>query len=197
MSQQFGTGDEIYLGYSVDGEDQPQGFGESLTDNRGLDEPLDEGYSPPDRWSPGQGFGNTALEAELGETLAQRLAQEEPEPDPYAWRLTDGQQTERRVGGLRAGHLFAYDPGSGDNIVERTSQAEEVAANAWFMGGPDPYWARQVGGRRAGRLVASDTDPGALGEEDLFALDVGIDGAGASAEEAAIHLIEDDAWPDS
>ena len=36
-------------------------------DNRGLAEPLDEGYSPPEKWSVGQGYGNTPLEEELGE----------------------------------------------------------------------------------------------------------------------------------
>jgi hypothetical protein len=44
----------------------------------------------------------------------------------------------------------------------------------------------QVGEERSGRLVADD------GGEDLFVHDVGIDGAGASAEEAAIHVIPDE-----
>src|SRR5690349_24471988 len=74
---------ESYHGYSVDDEDQPQDTGDSLVDDRGLDEPLDEGYSPPEKWSAGQKWGNTPLEEELGETIDQRLAQEEPEPDPY------------------------------------------------------------------------------------------------------------------
>lgn len=49
----------------------------------------------------------------------------------------------------------------------------------------------QVGDVRSGRLVASDieaSDP----SSDYFARDVGIDGAGASAEEAAIHTVPDD-----
>lgn len=51
----------------------------------------------------------------------------------------------------------------------------------------------QVGTVRAGRLVwaqQDDTDP----SSDLRAIDVGIDGAGASAEEAAIHVVRDDDW---
>ncbi|MGH3350225.1 MAG: DUF5709 domain-containing protein [Nocardioides sp.] len=61
---------------------------------------------------------------------------------------------------------------------------------------PDPYAAeyddaeesddpdgREVGGQRAGRLV----DPGS----EEYGPDAGIDGAGASAEEAAIHIIDD------
>ena len=74
---------ETYNSYSVDDEDQPQDTGDSLTDDRGLEEPLDEGYSPPEKPSAAQGWGNTPLEEELGETLDQRIEQEEPEPDPY------------------------------------------------------------------------------------------------------------------
>jgi len=135
---------EIYEGYSVDDEDQPQPDADSLVDDRGLAEPLDEGYSPPERWSVAEGYGNTALEEELGESLDQRLAQEIPEPDPYA------------------------------EAVEQ----EDVGG--------------EVGTDRAGRLVAPDEGVGEDEDGELFAGDVGIDGAGASAEEAAVHVIEDD-----
>jgi hypothetical protein len=43
----------------------------------------------------------------------------------------------------------------------------------------------EVGRARSGRLVLAE------GDEDGFAEDIGIDGAGASAEEAAVHLVED------
>jgi hypothetical protein len=135
---------EVYGGYSVDDEDQPQGDGDSMSDDRGLTEPLDEGYSPPERWSVGQGYGNTPLEEELGETLDQRLAQEEPEPDPY----------------------------------------EEAATETEDVGG-------EVGTERAGRLVDEDEGLGPDEEKDLVGDDVGIDGAGASAEEAAVHIIDE------
>ncbi|SFF30655.1 DUF5709 domain-containing protein [Streptomyces mirabilis] len=49
----------------------------------------------------------------------------------------------------------------------------------------------QVGDERAGRLVAPDEDSHENTESDLIASDMGLDGAGASAEEAAIHLIPD------
>ena len=77
------TGKESYHGYSVDDEDQPQGSGDSLVGNRGLANPLDEGYSPPEKWSAAQGYGNTPLEEHLGESLEQRTRQEIEEPDPY------------------------------------------------------------------------------------------------------------------
>lgn len=140
---------ETYQGYSVDDEDQPQGDGESMADDRGLTEPLDEGYSPPEKWSVGQGYGNTPLEEELGESLEQRIAQEEPEPDPYV-------EAERLEG------LEDLDDG-------------------------------EVGDARSGRLVAPDEGSGPDEDSEPYAEDVGIDGAGASAEEAAMHVIDDDA----
>ncbi|MDX6358143.1 MAG: hypothetical protein QOH37_1197, partial [Nocardioidaceae bacterium] len=135
--------------YSVDDEDQPQGDGESMADDRGLTEPLDEGYSPPEKWSAGEGWGNTPLEEELGESLDQRLAQEEPEPDPYV-------------------------------------EAEREADNPDFGEVDD-----EVGDLRSGRLVAPDQGLGEDEDSEMVADDVGIDGAGASAEEAAVHVIPD------
>jgi hypothetical protein len=49
--------------------------------------------------------------------------------------------------------------------------------------GPDP---------RAGRLVAEDEGAHPDEEADLLARDTGIDGGGASAEEAAVHVVDDD-----
>ncbi len=139
---------ESYHGYSVDDEDQPQGAGDSLVSDRGLDEPLDEGYSPPEKWSAGEGFGNTPLEEQLGETLDQRIAQEVPEPDPYQ---------------------------------EAATETENVSG--------------EVGDARAGRLVAEDEGAHPDTEKDLVAEDVGISGAAASAEEAAVHVVDDDDRP--
>ena len=139
------TENETYLGYSVDDEDQPQGDGDSLVSDRGLTEPLDEGYSPPEKWSPAEGFGNTAAEMEAGETLDMRIAQEEPEPDPYEQAALEGENVGGEVGTERAGRL-----GDEDEVL-----------------GPD-------------------VDSEMIGE------DVGIDGAGASAEEAAVHVIDED-----
>jgi hypothetical protein len=145
MTEQPDNDQETYHGYSVDDETQPQGEGDSLVDDRGLDEPLDEGYSPPEKWSPAQRYGNTPLEEERGETLDQRIAQEEPEEDPY----------------------------------------EAAAAAGENVGG-------EVGDERAGRLVAEDEGVHTDTEKDLVADDVGIDGAGASAEEAAVHVVDDE-----
>ncbi|MBB5897335.1 DUF5709 domain-containing protein [Kutzneria kofuensis] len=57
----------------------------------------------------------------------------------------------------------------------------------------------EVGDVRAGRLVSSSyiaSDSASVGgpewDADLLGVDVGIDGAGASAEEAAVHIIRDE-----
>lgn len=132
---------EDYGSYSVDDEDQLQP-GDTLND-RGVDDLLDEGYSPPEKWSAGEGFGTTADEALQGETLDQRIAQEVPDVDPYA---EDGED----------------------------------------VGGPE------VGSARSGRLVASDEGARSDDDSELYAEDVGIDGAAAGAEEAAVHIVDED-----
>jgi hypothetical protein len=133
---------DTYHGYSVDVEDQPQAGGVSNTDDRGLQEPLDESWSPPEKWSPAQRRGATAREEAEGASLDELLAQEEPEPDPY-------RPEPERVGG-------------------------------------------EVGRERAGRLVEQDQGAASDTEPEMFAVDVGIDGAAASAEEAAVHVIPDE-----
>lgn len=49
-----------------------------------------------------------------------------------------------------------------------------------------------MGDRRAGRLVDPNRGIGEDTEKDLIGEDVGIDGAAASAEEAAVHIVPDD-----
>ncbi|MET0952589.1 MAG: DUF5709 domain-containing protein [Aeromicrobium sp.] len=62
---------------------------------------------------------------------------------------------------------------------------------------PDPYREEtedlndgEVGTERAGRLVDPNGGIGEDVEKDLVGEDVGIDGAASSAEEAAVHVIE-------
>ncbi|WP_369138541.1 DUF5709 domain-containing protein [Modestobacter versicolor] len=49
----------------------------------------------------------------------------------------------------------------------------------------------EVGGDRAGRLAEPGDDGVVDREGELYAEDQGIDGAGASAEEAAVHVVRD------
>lgn len=55
---------------------------------------------------------------------------------------------------------------------------------------PDFPENEEVGDRRAGRLVAPDEGTARDVDAQLLAHDTGVDGAGASAEEAAMHIIE-------
>jgi hypothetical protein len=62
--------------------------------------------------------------------------------------------------------------------------ADEDVDGLLLDDGPDP---------RAGRLVTVDEDGNPVDEDaDLVARDVGVDGAAATAEEAAVHVVESD-----
>ncbi len=126
-----------------------------------VDDMLDTSYSPPERPRGLDGYGTTAAEQERGETLDQRLAQEEP------------------------------DPAMDVDLVEG-----EPSAGA--AGGDEVLDDGEVGDVRAGRLVDPDEGLGEDTEKDLIAWDAGIDAGAASAEEAAMHVVddEDDLEPD-
>ena len=106
MSDQDSTGPESLGSYSLDDEDQLQA--EDTLDDRGLDDVLDEGYSPPERYS-------TLIREGEHETLDERLEDEIPEPDPYAPPeeeiLDDGE-----VGEERAGRLVDPNEGIGPDV---------------------------------------------------------------------------------
>jgi hypothetical protein len=133
---------EIYGDYSVDDEDQ---LSAEDTLDSDLGDELERGYSPPEKYSAGQGYGNTPWEEEHRETIDQRIGQEVPERDPYD------------------------DSDDEDDFLDDG----------------------EVGDARAGRLVDPDEGLGEDEEKDLVGDDVGIDGAAASAEEAAVHVVED------
>ncbi|TQS45758.1 DUF5709 domain-containing protein [Cryptosporangium phraense] len=120
--------------------------GDSLDDDDLNSDVLDTGIDPGDRYRASDRFGTTADEQSQGETLDQRLAEEEP-----------------------------------DVTADFDDEDEDAPA--------DPGSTTQ---ERAGRLVEPDEGAHEDDEDELFATDAGIDGAGAGAEEAAIHLVEDD-----
>jgi hypothetical protein len=121
--------------YSTDDDDQlPE---EDTLLDRGVDDILDEGYSPPEKWK----------EPRDDETLDELLSEEEPDP--------------------------TMQLGDDDDPASDFPEDDEV------------------GDRRAGRLVAPDEGVNADDESDMLASDVGIDGSAASAEEAAVHVIDD------
>lgn len=119
--------------------DADQLSAEDTLADRGVDDLLDEGYTVPERPRPAAShWGETPWEESRGETLDQRVAQEEPE----VWE--------------------------DDRPADASRQTD-----------------------RAGRL-AEDDDAVEAGGNDQFAVDSGVDGGAASAEEAAVHLVEED-----
>ena len=134
---------------------------------------LDEGYSPPERPRELDAFGTTLEEQREGETLDQRLAQEEPDPN-LGIDLVDGERP------VRAGE-------GGDVPDDIDLGGGEVPDDQFDDGFLDDG---EVGEARAGRLVDSDFGSGEDTEKDLIATDVGIDSGAASAEEAAMHVVD-------
>jgi uncharacterized protein DUF5709 len=116
---------------------------EDTLDDRGVDDVLDEGYSPPER-EP-----DHLRHPEGGASLEDRLAEEQPEVWASAEEEADADILDGDVGG-------------------------------------------EVGSRRSGRLLAPDEGSHEDVDAELVAEDEGIDGAGASAEEAAVHTIEEE-----
>ena len=160
MSDHENTGPESMGSYSLDDEDQLQA--EDTLDDRGVDDLLDEGYSPPERPRGVDAFGTTLAEQRQGESIEQRLAHEEPDP---ANAFEDPLAESDMVGG--------------DDV-------DAIATEDDFLGDGE------VGSRRSGRLMAPDEGAHEDTESDMVADDMGIDGGGSSAEEAAMHIIEDE-----
>jgi Family of unknown function (DUF5709) len=125
-------------------------------DDDAVEDPLDVGIEPADRWSRASRFGTTAAEQGRGESLDQLLAEEQPDIDPYADAGEDEDELIRRG--------YESEPRSGRLVAE------------------DPN-------RDADEYDGEDTEP------DAVAWDAGIGGGGASAEEAAVHVVDDPDGP--
>lgn len=131
--------------------------GDSLeTDDLDYD-PLDTGISPPERRPASERYGVTPAEARTGESLDERLAEEEPElgEEPFSTGADEPEDEDRP---------------EQDEAFEESATAEP----------------------RAGRLIGLDEGAHSISDDSYYARDAGIDGAGASAEEAAVHIIGDD-----
>ncbi|OFE16975.1 hypothetical protein BA895_18580 [Humibacillus sp. DSM 29435] len=163
MSDQNDSIDEDLTVYSTDESDQLQP--EDTLEQEDVDDVLDRGYSPAETERGTDAFGTTAYEESQEETIDQRILQEVPDPNS-AYGAPDnesGLDTER-VGGDDPDAIDAEDDWLGDN---------------------------EVGDARAGRLVADDEGSGEDSEKQVWASDVGVDGAAASAEEAAMHIVDE------
>ena len=148
---------ETYLDMSIDDEDQLQP-GDTLDDGD-LEDVLDRGYSPPDRAPKGYDDYPTEAERLRGESLDEKLAEEEPDIDPYAEDDAD-------------------DDHEDENALDEQLGLDEAD-------------------ERTGRLVQPDEGLGADLDKQEVAHDVGIDGASASAEEAAMHITREPEPPEA
>jgi hypothetical protein len=120
----MGTCPGMSSGFS---EDQLQS-GDTL-DDRGVDDVLDEGLSPPERPSREMARGVSASEDAEGETLDERLEQEEPDPSAEVDHSAEAHEEEIRdadgidpsdgfeVGDERTGRLVAPDGGAADDAT--------------------------------------------------------------------------------
>lgn len=149
MSTSYGTGPASGE-YSTEDENQLQQ--EDTLIDRGVDDTLDEGYSPPEHPYGRGAFGP-------GESMDELLAEEEPDPASRLDSPLDRDEEQR------------------SDAAERDSEFPQ---------------RDEVGRARAGRLVAPDMGFGEDAEAELVADDVGISGGAASAEEAAVHIIDDE-----
>ncbi|MEU8437556.1 DUF5709 domain-containing protein [Streptomyces sp. NPDC029216] len=168
MSESEARGDEVYQPRddAEPGESQPDM--ENALDEPDLDRTLDTGYSPPDRPLAATRHGTTAAEQRSGETLDQRLAQEEPEPD-----------------GADAG--LGSETAPGDDLAGEDrgpSESEDMTG--------DPHGDASTAGReRAGRMAPAEEGP-TVRHISVLAHDTGVNGGAASAEEAAVHVVEEE-----
>jgi hypothetical protein len=111
---------------------------------------------------------------------------------------------EKPLGMTRFGTTWAEEE-EGESLDQRLAQEVPDPALASDLGGDDeddvdkvdPTTVAddelnygEVGGDRAGRLVDPDEGLGEDEEKDLIGDDVGIDEGAASAEEAAVHIID-------
>jgi hypothetical protein len=105
-------------------------------------------------------------------------------PAERPWAVTDWGTTEREesAGESLAGRLSREIPErpdpDGDGLGDTSDTDGELIDD-------------EVGGRRAGRLFETSGEEYGDVEPELYALDGGIDGGAASAEEAAVHVVRD------
>lgn len=165
-----GMGDEVYQpdGSEIREDAGPLEPADTLED-RGLDQVLDEGYSPPERPLAVEDTGTTAREQRTGESLDERLRRERPDDAPPVgdglgdtWD-TDGELLDLETGDRRSGRLVGPDEGAHPRRNGLTGQdtgidggaasAEEAAVHVV----PDPEQPPAADDRRG---------PAGTGEEE-------------------------------
>ncbi|MEV6653679.1 DUF5709 domain-containing protein [Streptomyces sp. NPDC051219] len=111
-------GDDVYQPEHSDVDNPPTDDLdlENTIGERGLDDMMEEGYSPPERPLGVTKYGTTGREQREGESLDQRLAQETPDVQP-----PDGDG----IGDLPAGEGEPVDDQAGDTRAGRLTPADE------------------------------------------------------------------------
>jgi hypothetical protein len=105
-----------------------------------------------------------------------------PAERPWAvddWGTTGEEESAgESLDGRLARELPDWVPDEGDGLGDASDTDGELIDD-------------EVGDRRAGRLVDADGGAGTDTDDELYARDAGIDGAAASAEEAAVHIVRE------
>jgi hypothetical protein len=120
-----------------------------------------------------------------------------PDEDEFGEDIADGYSPAERPWGVSAWGVTSYEESRHESLGRRLAREQRELTDepegdgiGDSIGTDGELIDDQVGDRRAGRLVLGaidELDP----RSDYWATDAGIDGAGASAEEAAIHVVPD------
>jgi len=97
--------------------------------------------------------------------------------------------------GYRGANRFgttAEEERRGESLDQLLAEEEPEATDDEWTDEDNPRDDDHPTDRRSGRLVAPDEGAHDDDESDAVASDVGIDGGAAAAEEAAVHVIEED-----
>jgi len=169
--------------------EQPEGVGEAIGTDPGTDVSGNaddnesyHGYSVDDENQP-QGTGDSLVDDDRDVVDPM----EEGWNPPEKWSVAQGygntpleeelgETLDQRI----AQEIPEPDPYA---VAEAEADDHDVDSDAL---------ASEVGDRRAGRLVDPGRGIGPDEEAQLLAEDVGIDGSAASAEEAAVHVVDED-----
>ncbi|MEU2711285.1 DUF5709 domain-containing protein [Streptomyces sp. NPDC007205] len=112
--------------------------------------------------------------------------------------LDEGYSPPERPLGVTKHGTTAAEQHSGETLDERLAQevpdAQPAAGDEIgdLPGGEGEPVDPEAGGSRAGRLVAPDEGAHPETVKEEVARDVGIDGGAAGAEEAAVHVVEEE-----
>ena len=163
---------------------------ENDNDNDPKSSVYDTSWVPDDRPNHRTDYGNTLTEMRDGVSLDRRLAEDEPDlldkelGDPVDQILGQRRDTEDDPD-FEESRDARFATEADEDPATRASLAEEGGDTDV----PAPEFEEQQ--ERAGRLVEPDEGLESDTEEDLIAYDAGISGAGASAEEAAVHITDE------